>query len=365
MEPHLRPSSWQWPFPELPLSNGLSLTWRVPCRVDLVGGTLDIWPICAWNEPIAVVNVAIDVGPTVQVTSSSQWVWEDQSSGQIWRYPADLRPDLALDLPVLFREFWAQGPWKGPYHVIWQPDEWSGAGLGHSSSLLVGLLKTFAYELPEKGRTWRDWWQWLVHVETRVLGAPAGVQDYVPAITGGACLIVFDKGQWSWMSVHPQEWNLPLWGCLIYSQQAHHSGLSNFQVIVGWVQGDRRIREGLRELAQISRQVWQDIRQGHQVDWKNVLRQQREVRLRWQPDFEPPVFQSLVPLVQDFGGTFKVVGAGFGGSCFCGFWDPEALEAFYQKVQKNYPQLSYRKVKLLPSARISLDDFYPDRVFPI
>jgi len=33
---------------------------RAPCRVDLAGGTLDIWPLCLYHDDAVTVNFAVN-----------------------------------------------------------------------------------------------------------------------------------------------------------------------------------------------------------------------------------------------------------------------------------------------------------------
>ncbi|HYH44993.1 MAG TPA: hypothetical protein VEG34_04860, partial [Thermoanaerobaculia bacterium] len=43
------------------------VTARAWCRVDLAGGTLDIWPLGLFHPGARTVNVAIDVAATVRL----------------------------------------------------------------------------------------------------------------------------------------------------------------------------------------------------------------------------------------------------------------------------------------------------------
>src|SRR5579864_9675153 len=68
--PFARPSSGAWRRPPLPRSQRPAdppmATARAWCRVDLAGGTLDIWPLGLLHPAAVTVNVAIDVA--VEVT---------------------------------------------------------------------------------------------------------------------------------------------------------------------------------------------------------------------------------------------------------------------------------------------------------
>ena len=71
-----------------------SCTVHAPTRIDLAGGTLDIWPLAPilqekfelWNAPIETVNLAIELRAEARVTlnpgSTFSWEFNDKSLGR-------------------------------------------------------------------------------------------------------------------------------------------------------------------------------------------------------------------------------------------------------------------------------------------
>src|SRR5688572_28994848 len=84
---------------------------KAPCRVDLAGGTLDIWPLYLFHDNSITVNFAIDLYATctleerrdgaISITS------KDQKFTEKFRSLADLtsRPRYRLPLPALLIKF--------------------------------------------------------------------------------------------------------------------------------------------------------------------------------------------------------------------------------------------------------------------
>jgi len=107
------------------------------CRVDLAGGTLDIWPLGLFHSQARTVNVAVGLAVTVELqprtagyrVRQGERVVEAGSAGELAR-----RPDAALigvaaaalDLP--------------PFDVVLASESPRGGGLGGSSAMTVAFL---------------------------------------------------------------------------------------------------------------------------------------------------------------------------------------------------------------------------------
>ncbi|HJQ97766.1 MAG TPA: hypothetical protein VJ826_05585, partial [Candidatus Polarisedimenticolaceae bacterium] len=105
-----------------------------PTRIDLAGGTLDIWPICHLVEDAVTVNLAIGLHATAVVTP--------RRDGRLVVRSADRRRSVTLALPL-------KSPPAGPLSWLvrlahaWAPETAltlearaeapAGAGLGGSS----------------------------------------------------------------------------------------------------------------------------------------------------------------------------------------------------------------------------------------
>src|SRR3972149_3067218 len=59
----------------------MALRARSPSRIDLAGGTLDLWPLYLLIEEAATVNLAIDLYTEVAVAASSDGKWRGGGRG--------------------------------------------------------------------------------------------------------------------------------------------------------------------------------------------------------------------------------------------------------------------------------------------
>src|SRR3569832_1537436 len=52
----------------MPSTNTESIVSRAACRVDLAGGTVDLWPLYLFHSSPVVVNIAVGVGTSCTIT---------------------------------------------------------------------------------------------------------------------------------------------------------------------------------------------------------------------------------------------------------------------------------------------------------
>ncbi|HEY4592470.1 MAG TPA: hypothetical protein VIJ61_08690, partial [Thermoanaerobaculia bacterium] len=113
------------------------ITVKAWCRVDLAGGTLDIWPLGLFHRQARTVNVAVDVAVTVRLqplprgyrVRQGESVVEAGSADELARQPDAALLGVAaaaLDLP--------------PFEVTLASESPRGGGLGGSSAILIAFL---------------------------------------------------------------------------------------------------------------------------------------------------------------------------------------------------------------------------------
>ena len=185
-----------------------------PLRVDLAGGTLDLWPLYLLHPGASTVNVALQLRARARYEPASASTSTSNDSGQKWHLisedrnvattltPAQVRSDslesgdpFALTRAAI-RHF---GPVR-PGTLTTRVDGPPGGGISGSSALMIALCGVLE-RLPGESRrataaarstsfaTRRAHREQLVplarDLECRVLGYPAGIQDYYPALFGG------------------------------------------------------------------------------------------------------------------------------------------------------------------------------------
>ena len=312
----------------------MTTTAHTPCRIDLAGGTLDIWPIPhSLPEPAVTVNVALDLPARTRVMRLGS---VDEPSTEIHLESTDLRlvesfadrealkvatAKNSTKLPLLGRAVLAV---MGAQGIAVQTEAGSpaGAGLGGSSALLCSLLGALygAFRGEPGGShlvrrpSEREIQALAQNIETSLLGAPTGYQDYFPPLFGG-CLAL--EGALTGVEVEPLAVNLRALGRrmrLVYTGVPHVSGVTNWGVVRAFFDGERKTVETLHRLARIARDVRDALRVGA-LDFAlhGVIADGRE-RLAMAPGISTDEINDLDRVVCAAGamGT-KVMGAGGGG----------------------------------------------------
>jgi D-glycero-alpha-D-manno-heptose-7-phosphate kinase len=289
-----------------------------PLRIDLAGGTLDIWPLyLVLPEPAVTVNAALDLRSRAVVEPSDDVVLVSVDQGAEARY-RDLdalrraQASGACPLPLLAEAALAVSP-AGGVSLTTSAAGPAGSGLGGSSALLAAVLGALLEA--EGRRPGRRALQSLAQdVETRVLGKPTGYQDYFPALYGG-CLAI--EGAPGGLRVEPLDIDpdaLSRRLRLVYTGLPHASGITNWGVIRAYLDGEPQTVAALRELAVISREARGALRAGDLDGALAAVVADGAVRRRMAPGVTTPEIEALDAAVREAGalGT-KVCGAGGGG----------------------------------------------------
>jgi len=290
-----------------------------PARVDLAGGTLDLWPLYCLHPGSLTVNAAVGCGVRVRVAEGGA------APGRVRLIspratPAVLRPrDAARDLvaAVAFHIHPAGGL---AVEILEQPPV--GSGLGASSALAVavarGCLALDRRRVPRQRlvATLRD-------LEARVLGAPTGVQDYLPALLGGVLAIHLEPG-----GERVERLDIPpRWVAerlvVVFSGISHLSGQVNWEVYRARVDGDRGVARALAAIAAAAADCRRALRARDERAVGRAVAAEWRARVRLAPPVTNPAVDALLAAGMAAGArAAKACGAGGGGSVL--FWVPPA-----------------------------------------
>ncbi|MGD8375988.1 MAG: GHMP kinase [Acidobacteriota bacterium] len=286
---------------------------RAPTRIDLAGGTLDIPPLDVLVPGACTVNVAIDLLATARV--------EPVPGGfEIVSVDRDLHltcPDLdALRADArapLLTGLVAHLVPAGGVRLTTDCGSPAGAGLGGSSALAVAAgaaLAGFAgTPLPEDRllAVARD-------VETRVLGVPTGVQDYLAAIRGGALSITFGIGGPAMERLAADLEALQERTVLVYTGQPRSSGINNWEVTRRFVDGDREVGARLETIARQAGRAQRALLAGDLDELAAAVGAEWAARRELAPGVTTPRLEALFDAARRAGAVAaKVCGAGGGG----------------------------------------------------
>ena len=296
-----------------------------PTRIDLAGGTIDIWPLYLFHPGAQTLNAAISLRASARVERRDDLriVIRSEDTGvtveaddwrELWN-PTELR---LLSLLVHFFEV------RG-ITLTTSSQSPAGAGIAGSSALNVAVCAALA-----------DWkrmhydpeglLQVAMNVEARAIKVPTGLQDYRPALYGGVAAVELDVDGVRRVPLHVDLTELQRRIVLCYTGEPRNSGTNNWEITKKHIDGDRfvfdcfeRIRDtALAMRAALEKSDWDGVGRAIGEEWEN--------RKRLAPGVTTPAIEDLIARAMAQGATAaKVCGAGGGGCLFC-YGPPEARE---------------------------------------
>jgi D-glycero-alpha-D-manno-heptose-7-phosphate kinase len=300
-------------------------------RIDLAGGTLDIWPLYLFHSGAQTINAAISLraratidsrdDDRIVLTSEDTGITVEADSWRALGNPHDLR---LLSLLAYFFEV------RG-ITLTTSSDSPAGAGIAGSSALNVAVCAAFA----EWKRTHYEpeaLLQIAMNVEAQAIEVPTGLQDYRPALYGGVAAIELNTDGVRRVPLDIDATGLERRLVLCYTGEPRNSGTNNWDITKRHLDGDRhifdcfeRIRDtavALREA--LARSDWDDVGTAIAREWEN--------RKRLSPGVSTPAIDGLIARAVGAGATAaKVCGAGGGGCLFC-YGPPDRREAIREAL---------------------------------
>ncbi len=296
-----------------------------PTRIDLAGGTIDIWPLYLFHPGACTINAAISLRAHAAI--------EARGDGQIELLSVDTharvvartssRLDGAGELPLLSllaREFGLENA-----TLTTRGESPAGAGIAGSSALTIAACGALAKWC---GRTLTDdhLLEVAMNVECQTIKVPTGVQDYRPALYGGIAAVELGPGgvRRVGLDVDPAELTRRI--VLAYTGAPRNSGTNNWEIAKRHIDGDRHIFDCFEHIRDTAVEMRLALERG---DWDEVGRQiakEWDNRRRLAPGVSTPAIDALIDRAMAAGATAaKVCGAGGGGCLFC-YGPPAARE---------------------------------------
>lgn len=295
----------------------MSIWSRAPSRIDLAGGTLDIWPLYLLMDRGLTVNVAITVYSQVWLrperNTTYHLVSEDTDREETARTLDELDPAGPLGLVVRAVRHFAPDP---GLTVVTRNDAPHGSGLGASSSLVVALLAALQQLVGRRPNT-TDLINLAADLEAQTLGIPTGKQDHYAAVYGGANAIWFEPGR-------NRVENLPFDPdfarrlrqamVLSYTGRPRLSAATNWRMLRGYIEERGQTRQTLqriRDTAFAMREAWLA---GDVEAIGRLLGEEWENRSKLARGVTTPRVEKMIAAARDAGAlASKLCGAGGGG----------------------------------------------------
>jgi D-glycero-alpha-D-manno-heptose-7-phosphate kinase len=283
-----------------------------PCRVDLAGGALDVWPLYLFHPGAVTVTVAIDRRAWCRVETGVAGVHlesKDSLQKAEGKNVSDLLGHGGLSLVAHILH--SLGIETG-VRVTTQAKVPTGAGLGGSSALATAVAGAAA-RATGRDLAPTDLWPTLRDVETQCLGIPRGVQDYLTAIHGGVLAVHLDPGAVRVERLETDPGRVEESLILVDSGVTRSPGLNNWGLLKGQGEGSPRVGESLAAIASAARRVRQALVSACYEEVGALLVEEWEARKRLEPGVTTPEIDRIAEVAAAAGGGAKVCGAGGGG----------------------------------------------------
>ena len=315
---------------------------KSPTRIDLAGGTLDIWPLSVIFSPAVCVNVAIDLYAQIKSEKHKGLngiTVQTKGSGKAVSYPRK----IAEGNKNLFDRALEHLPLSG-YRLTVDYQSPQGAGLGGSSAVLVAFIRTLA-KLGRKKMSNIEMLRLAQNIEARHLGIPTGVQDYVAALNSGVNAVENGIGGLKIERLKLKPLEVQKRVILVYSGMSRLSGDFNWRIIKKALDGDRVTCRIFEKIAENSLMVRDALEKGKFSKAGALIGNENSLREQLGPQIVPVRLKKVFVKIRRLGGHPKICGAG-GGGCFIVWCESDLRGDIASLIIKSRMQLLDYRVSL-------------------
>jgi D-glycero-alpha-D-manno-heptose-7-phosphate kinase len=305
-----------------------------PTRIDLAGGTLDIWPLYLFHEGAQTINAAISLRARCSIqprTDRGLTIISDDTGLRVeashW---SELRDNTELRLlGRLLHYFQAEA-----LELHTRSESPVGAGIAGSSALNIAVCGALT-AWSGRARTEAELLQIAMNVEAQAINVPTGVQDYRPALYGGISAVELGVDGVRRVPLPVSAEALQSRLVLAYTGATRNSGINNWEVTKRHIDGDREVQRRFGRVRDIAIAMRGALERS---DWREVGRQiadEWDNRKGLAPGVTTPEIDAMLAAAQRagaYGG--KVCGAGGGGCLFC-IGEPDRVPAMREAITAN------------------------------
>jgi D-glycero-alpha-D-manno-heptose-7-phosphate kinase len=273
-----------------------------PCRVDLAGGTMDLWPLYLFHPGAVVVNLAVPVmtrcrilpraGREIELVSLDTGLADRFPNMSALRRATRFRHALAVHL---LRFFYREADPPCGLRMETHSESPAGAGISGSSALMIASAAALARFRGRKlGK--EELRQIAQNVEAQLIGVPTGCQDYYPALYGGVNAVELDVDGIHRCGIGCETAELDRRLVLAYTGAPRKSGINNWEVFRRHIDGDRRIFANFERIGEIARAMRRAVEASDWEETSRLLREEWKLRRTNSPGIATPFIDRLIAL---------------------------------------------------------------------
>jgi len=304
----------------------VTFTTSAPTRIDLAGGTIDIWPLYLFHPGAQTLNAAISIRAHARIEprQDSRIVLRSEDTGRSVEasHWSELRTQPELRLLSLIAHFFE----AHSLTLTTTSESPAGAGIAGSSALNVAVCAALA-DWSRRHYEPEALLQIAMNIEAQVINVPTGLQDYRPALYGGVAALELEVDGIHRVPLDIDIAELEKRLVLCYTGEPRNSGTNNWEITKKHIDGDRHVFDCFERIRDTAASMREALGRG---DWDAVSRaiaDEWENRKRLAPGVTTAAIEDLIARAKAAGATAaKVCGAGGGGCMFC-YGPPDQRDA--------------------------------------
>jgi len=312
-----------------------------PTRIDLAGGTLDVYPLYLFEGGGLTVNAAISIygHMTVEERADTRVHIRSADTGveETFTDLDEMQSRMGGDLDLVkkaLRFYCKQSDPRRGLNVTLRSEAPRGSGLGASSALLMALSSALN-EIKNLGLSKDRLIDLGANIEAQVIGIPTGKQDYFPPLFGGVCSIWFDVDGHHLEQLdkaglpNPPDLidHLNERLILTFTNINRFSGVTNWAMLKRYIEKEGDTVAHMRRIKEAALAIRQSLTTGDLDEFARLLAVEWENRKALAEGVTTPEIDAMIAVAEAKGArASKLCGAG-GGGCMITYAEPEDVPA--------------------------------------
>jgi len=302
----------------------------VPTRIDLAGGTLDVYPLYLFEDGGLTINAAISIygHVTVEERPDARIHIRSEDTGAEAAFASLAEMPMGGDLDLVKRALRFYRPHCG-LNVTLYSEAPRGSGLGASSALLMALSSALN-ETENLGLSKDRLIDLGANIEAQAIGIPTGKQDYFPPLFGGICSIRFDVDGHRLERLDEGSDLLDRLNerlILTFTNINRFSGITNWAILRRYIEKEGDTVAHLRRIKEVAWALHQSLVADNLDEFARLLAVEWENRKALAEGVTTPEIDAMIAAADAKGAhASKLCGAG-GGGCMITYAEPENVPA--------------------------------------